>query len=80
MKQRKSDILWKVVIEDVFADLLRFIFPDADEVYNMERGFVFLEKELAEPIDRIRVSILETKLIKMLRDVERNERPKMPLW
>jgi hypothetical protein len=48
MKQRKSDILWKVVIEDVFADLLRFIFPDADEVYNMERGFVFLDKELAE--------------------------------
>jgi len=48
MKQRKSDILWKVVMEEVFADLLRFIFPDADEVYNMERGFEFLDKELAE--------------------------------
>ncbi|GGA99106.1 hypothetical protein [Puia dinghuensis] len=48
MKQRKSDILWKVVIEDVFPDLLRFIFPDADEVYDMERGFEFLDKELAE--------------------------------
>jgi len=32
----------------VFADLLRFVFPDADEVYNMERGFEFLDKELAE--------------------------------
>lgn len=48
MKHRKSDILWKVVMEEVFDDLLRFVFDDADEVYNMERGFEFLEKELAE--------------------------------
>ncbi|HVW59697.1 MAG TPA: hypothetical protein VHC48_06675, partial [Puia sp.] len=48
MKRRKSDILWKVVLEEVFDDLLRFIFPDADQVYDMERGFEFLEKELAE--------------------------------
>jgi predicted transposase YdaD len=48
MKKRKSDILWKVIMEEVFPDLLRFIFPDADEVYNMERGFEFLDKELAE--------------------------------
>ncbi|HEV2479463.1 MAG TPA: hypothetical protein VGS79_07355 [Puia sp.] len=48
MKQRKSDILWKVVLEEIFSHLLRFIFPDADEVYNMERGFEFLDKELAE--------------------------------
>lgn len=48
MKQRKSDILWKVVLEDLFADLLRFLFTDADEVYDMERGFEFLDKELAQ--------------------------------
>ena len=48
MKQRKSDILWKVILEEVFPDLLRFIYPDADNVYNMERGFEFLDKELAE--------------------------------
>src|SRR5258706_15513874 len=48
MKLRKSDILWKVVMEEVFDDFLRFIFPDADEVYDMERGVEFLEKELAE--------------------------------
>lgn len=35
-------------MEEVFPDLLRFIYPDADEVYNMERGFEFLDKELAE--------------------------------
>jgi hypothetical protein len=35
-------------MEEVFPDLLRFIYPDADKVYNMERGFEFLDKELAE--------------------------------
>jgi predicted transposase YdaD len=45
---RKNDILWKVVLEEVFDDLLRFIFPDADRVYDMERGFEFLDKELSE--------------------------------
>ncbi|HLZ89010.1 MAG TPA: hypothetical protein VKQ52_17265 [Puia sp.] len=48
MKQRKSDILWKVIMEEVFSDLLRFIFSDADQVYDMERGFEYLDKELAE--------------------------------
>jgi hypothetical protein len=48
MKQRKSDILWKVIIEEVFPDLLRFIYPDANDEYNMERGFEFLDKELAK--------------------------------
>lgn len=48
MKKRKSDILWKVIMEEVVADLLRFLFADADRVYNMERGFEFLDKELAE--------------------------------
>jgi predicted transposase YdaD len=46
--RRKNDILWKVVLEEVFDDLLRFLYPDADRVYDMERGFEFLEKELAE--------------------------------
>ena len=32
----------------MFDDLLRFIFPDADRVYDMERGFEFLDKELSE--------------------------------
>jgi predicted transposase YdaD len=48
MKHRKSDILWKTIIEEVFAELLRFIYADADQVYDMGRGFEFLEKELAE--------------------------------
>jgi predicted transposase YdaD len=46
--RRKDDLLWKGVIEDVFDDLLRFIFPNANQLFDMRRGFVFLDKELHE--------------------------------
>src|ERR1700710_2130533 len=67
-KKRKSDILWKVVMEEVFDDLLRFIFLDADQVYDMERGFEFLEKELAEMYpepDKEKDSRFADKLVKV---------------
>ncbi len=48
MKRRKNDILWKGMLEEVFDDLLRFIFPKADQIFEMKRGFEFLEKELGE--------------------------------
>ena len=43
-----KDVLWKGLLEWVFDDLLRFLFPDADQVFDMERGFGFMDKELAE--------------------------------
>src|SRR4051812_4317263 len=46
--RRKNDILWKGVMEVIFDDLLRFIFPDADQIVDMGRGFEFLDKELNE--------------------------------
>ncbi|HEY4208040.1 MAG TPA: hypothetical protein VGM31_14550 [Puia sp.] len=42
------DILWKGVIEEVFDDLLRFVFPAADEVFDLRRRCVFLDKELSQ--------------------------------
>ncbi|MHA4807095.1 Rpn family recombination-promoting nuclease/putative transposase [Flavitalea flava] len=46
--KRKNDILWKGLLEVVFEDFLRFVFPNADKLFNMKRGFVFLDKELGE--------------------------------
>jgi hypothetical protein len=46
--RRKNDQLWKSLLEDVFDDLLRFVFPEADQVFDMQRGFEFLDKELNE--------------------------------
>jgi hypothetical protein len=70
MKHRKSDILWKTIIEEVFADLLRFIYPDADQKYDMDRGFEFLDKELAElhmEPDEEKDSRFADKLVKVYR-------------
>jgi hypothetical protein len=47
MKHNK-DILWKSVLQWVLDDLLRFVFPNADQVFDFKRGFGFLDKELAE--------------------------------
>jgi hypothetical protein len=47
MLRRRNDILWKTILEEVFDDLLRFLFTYADKEYDIDRGFEFLDKELA---------------------------------
>jgi len=41
--RHNKDILWKGLLEWVFDDLLRFIFPDADKVFDLKKGFSFLD-------------------------------------
>lgn len=68
--RHNKDILWKGLLEWVFDDLLRFIFPNADEVFDMEKGFSFLDKELAEmypePEKESDVRVVD-KLVKVFR-------------
>ena len=45
---KRDDSLWKAILEDVFDDFLRFFFADADELFDMERKFEFLDKELEQ--------------------------------
>ncbi|WP_153799349.1 hypothetical protein [Foetidibacter luteolus] len=45
---KRDDILWKGILENVFDDFLRFFFSNADELFDMEKGFAFLDKELAQ--------------------------------
>lgn len=45
-RRRQNDILWKGMLEEVFGDLLQFVFPDASRIFDLERGFEFLDKEL----------------------------------
>ncbi len=40
--------LWEVIFEDIFVDFLRFFFEDADIIFDMSRGFQFLDKELEQ--------------------------------
>ncbi|MBE9460836.1 hypothetical protein ACFP1I_20140 [Dyadobacter subterraneus] len=46
--RKKNDILLKSAFEEAFPDLLRFFFEDADNIFNMDRGFEFMDKELSE--------------------------------
>jgi hypothetical protein len=48
LMRRKDDLLWKGLLEDVFDDFLRFIFPDAGQLFDMQKGFHFMDKELVE--------------------------------
>ncbi|MDR6196079.1 hypothetical protein [Siphonobacter sp. SORGH_AS_0500] len=48
MLRRKNDILLKSAFEEAFPDLLRFFFKDADQLFDMQRGFEFMDKELME--------------------------------
>jgi predicted transposase YdaD len=45
---RRNDILWKGALEDLFDDFLRFFYPDADRLFDMKRGFEYLDKELEQ--------------------------------
>lgn len=50
MARSNSDIYWKGILEDLFADFLRFFYPNADELFDIKRGFEFLDKELEQLI------------------------------
>jgi len=43
-----DDSLWKAILEDLFADFLRFFFTDADNIFDMKKGFTYLDKEMAQ--------------------------------
>ena len=45
---KRDDTLWKAILEDVFDDFLRFYYPNADDIFDMARGFDFLDKELED--------------------------------
>ena len=46
--RKKNDILLKSAFEEAFPDLLRFFFDHADSIFDIRRGFTFLDKELSE--------------------------------
>ena len=46
MPMKRNDILWKATLEDLFDDFLRFFYPEADEFFDLNKGFEYLDKEL----------------------------------
>ena len=46
MARSNRDIYWKGILEDLFPDFLRFFYPNADELFDIDRGFEFLDQEV----------------------------------
>jgi hypothetical protein len=65
---KRNDILWKSILEDIFDDFLRFFFPNADGLFDLERGFEYLDKELEQlfpPEDNTYAPRYVDKLVKV---------------
>ncbi len=43
---KRNDILWKSILEDIFDDFLKFFFPNAETLFDLEKGFEYLDQEL----------------------------------
>lgn len=43
---KRNDILWKAALEDLFDDFLRFFYPNAESLFDLQKGFEYLDKEL----------------------------------
>jgi hypothetical protein len=76
--RRKNDQLWKGILEEVFDDLLRFVFPEADRIFDMKRKFEYLDKELSElapePDMKSNTRFVD-KLVKVYRQDDRHKVP-----
>ena len=63
-----KDILWKGLLEWVFDDLLRFVFPEAEQVFDWSVPGVFMDKEFErlcpEPKDGTTIRVVD-KLAKV---------------
>lgn len=46
--RKKNDVLLKSAFEESFPDLLRFFFKGAETIFDMHKGFEFMDKELYE--------------------------------
>ncbi|WP_316812544.1 hypothetical protein [Pedobacter heparinus] len=46
--RKKNDIIFKGAFEDYFVHLLRFTYPNADQIFDFNKEIIFLNHELAE--------------------------------
>jgi hypothetical protein len=45
---KRDDALWKGILEDLFDDFLKFYFPESVDLFDFNRKFEFLDKELEQ--------------------------------
>lgn len=64
---KRDDTLWKGILENVFDDFLRFFFEGAENLFDFNKGFQFLDKELEQlfPAEDIGHPKFVDKLVKV---------------
>ena len=62
---RKEDNLWKVIMEELFSDFIRFLHPGIEQVLDLNRGYQFLDKEL-EQVFHSETEVGSSKLVDKL--------------
>lgn len=62
-----DDILWKGILENIFDDFLHFFFEDAENFFDMGKGFQFLDKEMEQlfPAEDMQHAKFVDKLVKV---------------
>jgi hypothetical protein len=43
---KRTDILWKAALEDLFDDFLKFFYLNENEIFDFDSDFEYLDKEL----------------------------------
>jgi len=64
---KRNDTLWKGILENIFADFLSFFFQESENLFDVEKGFQFLDKELEQlfPAEEILSPKFVDKLVKV---------------
>ena len=63
---KNKDILWKGIIEDLFSDFLEFFFMNDIQLFDLEKDFEFLDKELEQIFDESESNFRQVdKLVKV---------------
>jgi hypothetical protein len=72
---KRNDTLWKGILESLFPDFLKYFFKNADVLFDMEKGFQFLDKELEQlfPAEEIKAPKFVDKLVKVFTQSGREE-------
>ncbi|WP_437921528.1 hypothetical protein [Sphingobacterium sp. LRF_L2] len=48
LRRRVDDPLWKSIIEHTFKHFLAFFFPEAEKIFDFNRGFEYMDKEFEQ--------------------------------
>jgi hypothetical protein len=72
MFRRPDDLLWKAILNDHFNDILRFVFPQAEQIFDFTKKIASLDKDLQkmlpDPWRKPNIRVVDTLAKKQRKD------------